>query len=330
MLKKKCPYFELCGGCVWQNLSTDEYIAKKQNFVSYSFRDVGIDQIPIRPLVILPTGIRRRASFSLIKGHIGFNQAKSHRIIEIEKCPLLTPIINKTLPVLRTVFEKTNLTGDLFVLDTDNGIDLHIKTKSPINLPLKILELLTQLAQTPQIIRLVYNQQPLFEKIPLPAFADTFMQPSKIGEETLIKIVLDNIESAKNAVDLFCGRGTFTRPLLQQGITTIGYDSVPESVQILGKNGCVRDLFRSPLTPSELKNVDLVVLDPPRAGALAQVQQLANTNIPKIIMISCDPKTAARDCHILLQSDYQIESITPIDQFTYSNHIEIVVVLIKK
>ena len=155
------------------------------------------------------------------------------------------------------------------------------------------------------------------------------MQPSALGEKTLVDLVLKNVGQAKKAVDLFCGYGTFTRPLAEAGLSVMGYDSDSRSVSTLGKMGKKRDLFRNPLTPEELVDFDLAVLDPPRAGAKEQVLQLAETQIPRIIMISCAPKTGARDIKILLDGGWHLTEIAPVDQFTYSNHIEIVALLEK-
>ena len=104
---------------------------------------------------------------------------------------------------------------------------------------------------------------------------------------------------------------------------------MPQAVVLLGQNGVVRDLFRRPLLSEELSNVDLIVLDPPRAGALAQCQQLADLPRGKIVMVSCNPKTAARDIKILTNAGWKLGTITPVDQFTYSNHVEIVATLTK-
>lgn len=322
-----CPYFNRCGGCVWQDLSVTDYITKKENFVRYCFRDVGLD-IDLKPLILVPTGTRRRASFSFIRGHLGFNALKSHQIVEIESCPLLLPKINAILPVLRAIIQKLNTTGDLFVSETDMGLDIHIRDKS--GLPdLNRLELLTSLNQNDEIARVVYNNTPIFEKGIYGGGADDFAQPSKAGEEILVNLVISNTDKASKAVDLFCGSGTFTRPLIQKGITTMGYDNVPQAVGFLGQNGVVRDLFRRPILPEELLDIDLIVLDPPRAGALAQCQQLAQLEKGKIVMVSCNPKTAARDIKILVDAGWVLGSVTPVDQFTYSNHVEIVAVLTK-
>ena len=327
MLKQKCPYFGQCGGCVWQDLSETEYLAKKQDFIIRSFKDCGLSIYP-DPVVQIPLGTRRRASFAFTRGHLGFNATKSHQIIEINGCPLLCPRINQSLEIFRDVVRQLNTTGDLFVLDTPFGLDIHIKDNTK-SVQLAQLELLSSLAQHSHIVRVIYNQTPVFEKMPLPASADAFLQPSAEGEKILIDLMLQYIGKAKTAVDLFCGKGTFTKPLLEKGLKVTGYDSATDSIQELGADGIVRDLFRNPLTANELSNIDLAVLDPPRAGAKAQTQQLAESNIPTIIMISCNPKTAANDVKILLEAGWHLEKLIPVDQFTYSNHIEIVIILKK-
>ena len=328
MFAKKCSYFGLCGGCVWQNLSRADYIAKKEAFIRRAFLDVGMDNIPLKPVVLLPTGIRRRACFAFYQGHFGFNEAQSHKIIEIESCPLLLNEINKLIPDLRQLVQKLGGAGDCFVLKTEAGVDIHLKDGKGMP-DLTRLELLGSLAQNPSVVRLMYNNTPIFEKIPLSQRADTFLQPSAEGEKTLIDLVLRNVGSAKKAVDLFCGSGTFTRPLAEAGLFVIGYDNEAESVSSLKEMGRVRDLFRNPVLSDELKDVDLAVVDPPRAGAKEQVLQLAKTDIPKIIMVSCSPKTGARDIKILTESGWYLSEVIPVDQFTYSNHIEIVALLEK-
>ena len=326
MLKEKCSYFGKCGGCVWQDLSPEEYIAKKESFVNHAFQDVELS-VTLEPMILIPTGTRRRSSFAFMGSHFGYNENKSHKIVDITKCPLLTENINKALPILKQTVMKLKSVGDCFVLDTPSGLDIHIKDNK--GLPkLEQLELLTLLNQEPLIVRVVYNDTPIFEKTSLPNTADSFAQPSLEGEQMLVQLILQEIGNIKTAVDLFCGKGTFTRPLLEKGTYATGYDN-SSAVTVLGSNGQQRDLFRNPLIPDELKNIDLAILDPPRAGALAQVEQLAQSGVHTIIMVSCNPKTAARDIKILFDNGWQIQKITPVDQFTYSNHIELVCILKK-
>ena len=328
MLKQKCSFFGKCGGCVWQDLSEQDYLIKKENFIRRAFQDVGLTEIPLNPILLMPTGIRRRASFAFYQGHFGFNEAKSHKIVEITSCPLLESALNNLIPDLRVLAGQLGGAGDCFVLKTEAGVDIHIKDGKGMP-DLNRLEMLGALAQKDEVVRLIYNDTPIFQKAPLPYQADTFLQPSAVGEKTLVDLVVKNVGQAKRAVDLFCGYGTFTRPLAEAGLSVMGYDNDARTVSALGKMGLVRDLFRNPLTPDELDDFDLAVLDPPRAGAKEQVLQLADSRIPRIIMVSCAPKTAARDIKILTDAGWSLTEITPVDQFTYSNHIEIVAVLEK-
>ncbi|MGN1063355.1 MAG: hypothetical protein ACI4QM_03420, partial [Alphaproteobacteria bacterium] len=148
-------------------------------------------------------------------------------------------------------------------------------------------------------------------------------------EKTLISLMMEHVTTQKSAVDLFCGSGTFTRPLLNAHLHVTGYDSAPDCVAVLGENGCVRDLFRNPLTAEELNGIDLVVMDPPRAGARAQTDALSQTQVPTVILISCNPSTCARDIKKLTENGWHLAKITPVDQFPFSNHIELVCALKK-
>ena len=323
---KVCPFFEKCGGCLYQDLSEQDYLAKKKNFITRAFQDYDVTP-PLMPIRSVPLASRRRASFAFTRGKVGYNALKSHQIVEITECRLLKPEIVSFLPTLRGWHLAGQ--GDIFVLSTDFGLDIHIRTARPTPPDLSLLEQLAEWAKDEHIVRLTYNDSPIAEKAHLPFLPDSFLQPSAEGEEILVDLMLTGVGGAKKAVDLFCGSGTFTRPLLNQGIHAVGYDCA-DSVKTLGVNGVKRDLFQNPLLSEELAGVDLVVLDPPRAGAKAQVEQIAQTQIPKIVMISCAPKTAARDCKILIEAGWQLLEVTPVDQFKWSNHTELVCILEKK
>ena len=324
-----CPFFGVCGGCLYQDLAPEVYTDKKTRFIRRSFSDYGLDDIPLNPIRAVPLRTRRRASFAYAGGNLGYNAHKSHQIVAITECRLLKPEIVSFLPTLRQWTGKLGGRGDVFVLSTDFGLDIHIRPDRPEKPTLEKLEVLTEFTQNPAVVRLTYQGTPVAEKVKLPILPDDFLQPSKEGEQILLDLMLDAVGSAERAVDLFCGSGTFTRPLAKRGLRVMGYDT-SDSVRNLGPMGVQRDLFRSPLLPEEMADLDLIVLDPPRAGAKAQVEQIAQTRVPKIIMISCSPKTAARDCRILTEAGWEIKSVTPVDQFLWSDHIEIVCVLEKE
>lgn len=322
MTQPICPYFKRCGGCLYQDMSPKEYALMKQHFILRAFSDKGLTP-EIEEIRQVPIGSRRRASFSFETGKLGFNGFKSHTVIDIQQCPILTPALSTFLPKLKSFVSLLSGKGDVFVQESPFGLDIHIHhgTHQPT---LAFLEQAAIFAQTHPIARLIYNHTLIVEKTKLPFPPDAFLQPSEAGEKILIDLMLSFVGESRTAVDLFCGTGTFTHPLLEKGLIAHGYDCTPESVQTLGRYGVVRDLFRNPLSPEELKDIDLVVMDPPRAGAKAQTENLALSNVHNIILISCNPTTAARDANILIGAGFRMGKITPVDQFTFSNHIEIV------
>jgi len=322
MMKTICPFFGKCGGCLYQDLPEAEYLLKKKNFIKRSFADYGLNIEP-EDIRGVPLHSRRRASFSFAGGILGYNALKSHQIVEITGCFLLKNEIIQFLPILRQSIKKLGGAGDVFVLVTSFGLDIHIKTDKMTVPTLVQLELLGALATHPQVVRLSYNDEPVAQKVRLPIMPDDFLQPSLEGEKIICELILNEIAGVRRAVDLFCGSGTFTRPLLERGIETTGYDC-SKTITLLGPKGVSRDLFRSPLLPDELAGLDLIVLDPPRAGAEAQVKEIAKTTVSKIIMVSCNPQTAARDSKTLIDAGWSLTTITPLDQFPWSNHIELV------
>jgi 23S rRNA (uracil1939-C5)-methyltransferase len=168
--------------------------------------------------------------------------------------------------------------------------------------------------------------------VPLPA--GVFLQATAAAERTLADLVLEYAGKAKNVADLFCGIGPFALRLAKKTRVTAA-DSDQSAIEALkravaGAKGLkpvtaeTRDLFRRPLVPIELKPFDAVVFDPPRQGALAQAKELASSKVPVVIAVSCDAETFARDAKTLIDGGYTIDAVTPVDQFRYSTHIEIV------
>ena len=328
MTKPVCPNFDRCGGCLYLNLDLNEYINKKKNFILNSFLHEGIN-LKLDDFILIPFGSRRRATFAFKRGIIGFNAQKSHQIAPLQSCPALIPELNQVLSSLPNFLKELNKSGDIFVQKTKFGLDMHIKTgkESP---SLNERMLLAEFASTSAVTRLYYNNEPILEKTPSPLPVDLFLQPSKEGEETLVNLVLSNIDTEdKNIIDLFSGAGTFTTPLLLKDLKVKGYDSASESILVLKENGIKRDLFRNPLIASEFDGIDLVIMDPPRAGAKEQTKELAKSSVKKIIMISCNPISAARDSKILIDSGWRLSKAVGVDQFIYTNHTEIMCIFSK-
>lgn len=319
-----CPYFPKCGGCVLLDLSPVAYAEKKDTFIRRCFADHGLNDIPLAPLHTFPVGIRRRANLTFDRGKLGYFQKKTHTLQDIKECLLLTEALNRFLPPLKQMLSRFFKKAEVFLLDTPFGIDVHIT--ADVKMRLDMLEALTDFARSHVLARLMYNGDPLFQNTPLSVSACDFLQPSLQGEQFLQKCVLAESKGAKKAVDLFCGKGTFTYPLLEQGLSVQGYDiAITPDKNIFHQ----RDLFRNPLPAIDLNRFDMCVIDPPRAGALEQTKQLAESKIRTILMISCFPATASRDIRILTDAGWILNQIVPVDQFQFSNHVELVCVLRK-
>ena len=148
--------------------------------------------------------------------------------------------------------------------------------------------------------------------------------------------ILTAVGQVKTVADLFCGIGAFTFPLAARAkvLAFDGHQPAIEALNAAAKKAAglkpitarVRDLFRDPLSPLELNEHDAVVFDPPRAGAEAQAQRLAKSKVKTVVAASCNPATLARDARHLVDGGYKIESVTPVDQFVYSAHVEVVAV----
>ena len=171
--------------------------------------------------------------------------------------------------------------------------------------------------------------------MPLPPGA--FLQATTEGEKTLARLVLDCVGKARQVADLFAGIGTFALRLADAARVSAA-DSDSTMIKALQRAASTtsglkpieaqtRDLFRRPFMANELKVFDAVVFDPPRAGAKAQAERLAQSLVPLVVAVSCDPGTLARDLRILVDGGCSIDTVTPIDQFLFSAHVEAVAVL---
>jgi 23S rRNA (uracil1939-C5)-methyltransferase len=162
----------------------------------------------------------------------------------------------------------------------------------------------------------------------------SFLQATVAGEEALAALVSGHCERARHIADLFCGVGPFALRLAAKSRIS-AFDSDAGAVAALQKAAMAtsglkpvraetRDLFRRPLMPQQLRDFDAVVFDPPRQGAQAQALQLAASNIPVVIAVSCNVATFARDARLLVDGGYKIEGVTPVDQFRHTPHVELV------
>lgn len=297
--------------------------------------------------ILVPPRSRRRAVFkikSLAEGlHIGFHAAKSHTIIDMHQCEVLTPGLFALVGKLRVALERQMGVGEaaeLHVTQTETGFDAAFRWKR--NLTPGLTAELSRALSGLGIARLSLNGETVFENaVPRLTLGNTalllplnpFLQSTAEGERALQERVLKIAGRAKKIADLFSGVGTFALPLARKAQVHAVEQDAPALVALAGAAKTpglkpvtteVRDLFKLPLSAVELSIYDAVVLDPPRAGAEAQARQLAKSKVPAIAYVSCDAASFARDAAILIAGGYRTGPVTPIDQFLWSSHIELV------
>lgn len=342
-----CPHFSICGGCAIQHWQTDAYRAWKRNIVVETLAQAELD-CDVAPLVDAHGNGRRRltlharmSSREVIK--VGFAAAGSHDIIPIDRCPILDPALSGAIDAAWALTEPLIATGkplDIQITATDNGLDVDVRGSGP--LPAPVIAKLSRVAEQHRLARLTRHGELVLQRLPptlqmgrtevtLPP--GSFLQATAAGEETLATQVAERIGRAKAIADLFCGVGPFALRLAETArVAAFDSDagaitSVQKAAQTQGLKPIkaeARDLFRRPLMPQELRDHDAVVFDPPRQGADAQTRQLAASKVPVIVAVSCNVATFARDARTLVDGGYKIETVTPIDQFRHSPHVELV------
>ncbi|MDV7339983.1 class I SAM-dependent RNA methyltransferase [Terasakiella sp. A23] len=354
-----CPHYTKCGGCSLQHLSASAYEAWKKERVQEALSRSDISN-PVEDPILIGPGQRRRASFAVMKKGkkivFGFNTRSSHRIEEIDHCLLLTPALDKMIGALRTLMPaimKQEGRGDVIINYPDGPCDITFAL--PGRLELKAHEELVRFAETHDVGRLSWQEngkgEPetiLQRAVVTTTFASTsvelppspFLQPSKEGEDALAKFVLGALAGTeKKILDLYAGCGSFTFVLAEKAIVH-AVESNGAALKTLelsaGRNKMggritteVRDLSRQPLMGKELEKYDALLFDPPRAGAKEQAEEIAQSDIPLVIAISCNPATFARDAAALIDGGYSLDKVIPVDQFTWSAHVEVAAIFTK-
>ncbi|EJJ28868.1 class I SAM-dependent RNA methyltransferase [Rhizobium sp. CF142] len=342
-----------CGGCTLQHMADAPYRAFKRQLVIDALKSKGLTP-EVGEIVAAHPGERRRVVFAARKTEkdmlIGFNQAESHHIVAIEECPISSAGIMSRLPAIRVVGAAVATNADAFriaVLETLSGLDLAIEgiKKLSDQQRRKAVEVILGLRGIARVSLdgeiLIEPAKPVVEFGGIQVYppAGGFTQATKPAEEAMAKLVLAHVGKAKRIADLFAGAGTFSLQLARlgrvhavegDGKAIAALDYAARNTQGL-KPVTVekRDLFRRPLMTSELKVFDAVVFDPPRAGAEFQCKELARSIVKKVVAVSCNPLTLARDLAILVEGGYRITSVTPIDQFLWTSHVEVVATLEK-
>ncbi|WP_439573428.1 class I SAM-dependent RNA methyltransferase [Phreatobacter sp.] len=343
-----CPHFGTCGGCALQHWARAPYLDWKRDLVAAALRQHGL-VADIAPTIDAHGEGRRRVAFHARRGDgprptVGFAAARSHAIIAIDACPLLAPGLGGALAAARRI--ATTLEGvakplDLQVTAAAQGLDMDLRGAGRLSERerLRLIEAagaagLARLTNHGSLV--MQREQPvvLVDGLAVPLPPGAFLQATEAGETTLARLVLGAVGKAKAVADLFCGVGPFALRLARQA-RVLAIDADAPAIAALAAatrtasglkpiRAEARDLFRRPLLAAELKGLDAVVFDPPRAGAEAQAKLLAKADIGRIVAVSCNPATFARDATILAAGGWKPGTLTPVDQFRWSAHVELV------
>jgi 23S rRNA (uracil1939-C5)-methyltransferase len=344
---------EVCGGCALQVWAEPAYRAWKIDLVRQALAHRGL-ALPARfESVFVPGATRRRADLAAQRQgaavRLGFHARGSDAIVDGHICPILTPALGGLMAPLRAVLHQVMRDGDaadILATETLTGFDLLITCDATPNAGQRAA-LAAFAAQhnvarigwqgrrgTPEPIVLLRPPQVRFGAVLVDLPMPSFLQPSAEGEASLKAAVLAMTGKAKRIAELYAGAGTFTFDLAGIGKVHAVEGSKPSLAALeqaarraqLGHRITTeaRDLEHAPLTFQELKALDAVVFDPPRAGAKAQAEMLAKARVKRIVAVSCNPATFARDARALVDGGYDLAAVTVVDQFIWSAHVELV------
>jgi 23S rRNA (uracil1939-C5)-methyltransferase len=342
-----CRHFGACGGCALQDLSLHAYRDRKRRLIVDALARCGISDPLLTDIVGVPPCSRRRATLKVQRTggavRIGFHAPRSHELIDIHECHVLTPGLFRLTQALRELFAgilREHESAELRMLDAENGLDLAIAWRRRATPD--VIARIAAAASKLNLIRITSGGELLYESaIPEVRFGNTrvkvppgaFLQPTREGEAVLQARVAEAVGPAKKIADLFSGCGTFALTLAERAQIHAADADAPllDALAAAGRGTSGlkvlsterRDLFKRPLAPAELNRFEAVALDPPRAGALVQAKNLSQSRVPRIAYVSCDAASFARDARILIDGGFRLAWLVGIDQFLWSAHIEL-------
>ncbi|WP_421693163.1 class I SAM-dependent RNA methyltransferase [Aestuariivirga sp.] len=338
-----CKHYGRCGGCQLQHWREEPYRAWKASLVADQLRARGLGP-EVQPVIDAHRAGRRRVALHVRRtGAVvtaGYMEARSHTLLDIDHCPILEPALARAFDIGRALGGKLG-DCDVAVTATLTGLDVSVKAERAIlvrehaNLAAFVSTLnLARLAVNGEVIATAVPPRVNFGKASVALPPGGFLQATALGEEVLTRLVLEAVGKSKSVADLFCGVGPFAVRLAERAKVE-AYDNDRGAIAAVNAaakatpglkplTAATRDLFREPLVPNEMKGFDAAVFDPPRAGAEMQARQLARSKVKIVVAVSCDAGSFARDAEILVGGGYTLQRVTPVDQFKWSSHVEIV------
>ncbi len=349
-----CRHFGACGGCELQqadDAALSQFVTER---VVFAAEGQGIAAQTVHPAHLSPPHSRRRATLHAVNGGggplIGFREAGSHRIVGLKECPVLAPELFALIAPLQMLLKarKGKYALDITLTLTDQGVDMGIKGLTLDGLAQT--EALLDFARDWKLARLTldqgYGPEAMWEPepvtvslsgVPVGLPSGAFLQATLDGERVLASAAREWLQGARTIADLFSGLGTFAFALAGPAkvlAVEAAQDAHLNCKAAAGRSqspvhAMHRDLFRNPLQPDELNRFDAVLLDPPRAGAREQVKALAESTVERIVYVSCNPISWARDARMLADAGYRLAELCPVGQFRWSTHVELVSLFVR-
>lgn len=345
-IKPACPSYKTCGGCNLHHVA-DEFVTEwKWGVVASALaaHDIAWDRGWVHSS---PPQSRRRAKLAGRRqkngARVGFHMRGSDEIAQITGCQILSPRIQAAIPALErlTVLLASRKSRLAFwVLDAENGLDIAVDGAGALGLDLR--QNLAVWIQQADVLRLTVDEEIIgqehppilrFGDVPVAPPPRAFTQATPGAERALQRHCDASLPDAKSIVDLFAGAGTLSLPLAararidafesEQDLLSAMDRGVAHATGIKAVQTHLRDLFRNPIITADLAGFDGAIIDPPRAGAAAQMAQLAASDIPNIAMVSCNPQSFSRDARMLIAEGYKMGPVNLVDQFRWSAHIEL-------
>lgn len=348
-----CRHFRTCGGCQLQHADEEVLADFVRGRVANAASGQGLEIGEVLPVHLSPPEARRRATLHGLKVQggavLGFREGGSHKLVDLAHCPVLRPELATLIEALRAFIAahgpRANI--DIALSLADRGVDAAL-THFPLE-GLAATEAALDFARNHGLARLTVDQgygpetvwepEPLtvsLSGMPVAMPAGAFLQATADAEERMIADAREWLGEARIVTDLFAGLGTFAFALAQAGpagrkVLAAEADQAAHLAckAAAGRTGgrvmaIHRDLFRNPLQPAELNRFDAALLDPPRAGAKSQVETIAQSTLKRVVYVSCNPSSWARDAATLAAEGFGLSKVRPVGQFRWSTHVELV------
>ncbi len=341
-----CRHFPECGGCQLQHVTDEAYRDYLKDRVIGALAQHGLET-EIRAPHLSPPKSRRRATLRALSAGkqviIGFNAARSKRIVDMRECHILRPELFALIEPLRELLGgalRVPAVAEIRLTLADQGADVLLSDVQAEGL--EAAQALPRFGEAHSLARISvddgygaetrYEPEPVtvtLSGVPVVLPPGAFLQATADGERALVDAVREAVGEPRGSADLFAGIGTFALALEGEAVAAEASREAALTLQMAARRSGRavsvehRDLYRRPYDARELDAFDAVVLDPPRAGAEQQVWQLAASKVPRIAYVSCNPATFARDAAMLVGGGYRLDWARPVGQFRWSTHIEL-------